>query len=359
VLTPTVVEAGLGSVLDRLNNTGEVAHEEDVGEFAILRRRDEGNTSPGGAEPADAPIFDYKMIDDDFMLAPVVASYLLGLLETPEGARYAEAFLNRPTLAGETYRDALLRNFRFVLDQAAPFAERPGVEHLIALHRCEVVGEWRDSTSGLGCGRIPYDVNAVLVPAALSAIARLADSGLLDAKGSQAAGLDRAAWMAEVWTKEVPPFFTVTVKPHKARNAVQDYAGEINVGPKLTLEALHSLPQEPLRFNAAALDACGKTIPVLNSDDGFALLFLDPPPEQVELSVRAMMRPFPAGLLTGVGLLVANAAFADPSLQPLFSKRHYHGAVVWSWQQAVLAAGLARQLQRDLPPATGDLLREA
>src|SRR5262249_28318791 len=28
----------------------------------------------------------------------------------------------------------------------------------------------------------------------------------------------------------------------------------------------------------------------------------------------------------------------------------YHGTVIWSWQQAVLAAGMARQLQRqDLP----------
>jgi hypothetical protein len=34
--------------------------------------------------------------------------------------------------------------------------------------------------------------------------------------------------------------------------------------------------------------------------------------------------------------------------------------VIWSWQQAVLAAGLVRQMQRtDLPPATHDLLRDA
>ncbi|MEQ8749303.1 MAG: hypothetical protein RIC52_05950, partial [Amphiplicatus sp.] len=30
-----------------------------------------------------------------------------------------------------------------------------------------------------------------------------------------------------------------------------------------------------------------------------------------------------------------------------FSNSHYHGAVVWSWQQALLASGLARQLQRE------------
>ena len=347
VLTPTVVEAGLGSVLDRLNNKGEVAHEEDIGEFAVMRRRAEGSDGAGGAGQEAAPILDYKMIDDDFMLAPVVAQYLSGT-----SANRAEAFLNRTTPAGETYRDALLRNFRFVLDQAAPFAERPTVEHLIALHAGEFAGKWRDSESGLGGGTIPYDVNAVFVPAALRAIARLADSYLLDAKKDQTVALDRAGRMAEVWTTEAPRVFSVSVTPDAARAAVRAYAGEVGVDPA---PALASLPREPIRFNAVSLNASGETVRVLNSDDGFALLFLDPPWEEVELSVRAMMRPFPDGLLTDAGLLVANAAFAEPSLQPLFSNQQYHGAVIWSWQQAVLAAGLARQMQRtDLPPATRD-----
>jgi hypothetical protein len=366
VLQPRVVEAGLGSVLNRLDENGEVAHEEDIGEFAILRRKAEEN--PGGAghackalhgteakasgtEPASAPICDYKMIDDDFMLAPAVASYLL---DTPEGARRAEAFLNQSTIDGEPYRDALLRNFEFVLDRAAPFAKRPDVKHLIALRSGESVGEWRDSEHGLGGGRIPYNVNAVFVPAALHAIARLADSGLLDAKGSQAAGLDRAAWLADIWTKEAPRFFTVSITSAAARNAVRAYAGAVGVDPK---DALASLPREPLRFNALSLHASGEPVPILNSDGGFALLFLDPPREEVERSVRAMMRPFPAGLLTDVGLLVANPAFADRPLQPKFNNQQYHGTVIWSWQQAVLAAGLARQLRRtDLPPVTRTLL---
>jgi glycogen debranching enzyme len=64
------------------------------------------------------------------------------------------------------------------------------------------------------------------------------------------------------------------------------------------------------------------------------------------------MRPFPAGLMTDVGMLVANPAFCPPSLQASFSRNAYHGTVVWSWQQALFAAGLARQLERtDLPTA--------
>jgi hypothetical protein len=124
--------------------------------------------------------------------------------------------------------------------------------------------------------------------------------------------------MAEVWTKEAPRVFTVSVTPDVARAAVRDYAGAVGVDPA---PALASLPQEPLRFNAVAVNESGETIPILNSDDGFTLLFLDPPQEEVEMSVRALMRPFPAGLLTDVGLLVANAAFADPSLRPRFSNQ--------------------------------------
>ena len=35
----------------------------------------------------------------------------------------------------------------------------------------------------------------------------------------------------------------------------------------------------------------------------------------------------------------------------MFTRHDYHGTVIWSWQQALFAAGLARQLERhDLPP---------
>ena len=71
VLTPAAVEAGLGAVLTRLSPQGEVAHEEDIGEFAIL------DHLRAGQSRSDAPVFDYKMIDGSFMLAPVAAEWLL------------------------------------------------------------------------------------------------------------------------------------------------------------------------------------------------------------------------------------------------------------------------------------------
>ena len=74
-----------------------------------------------------------------------------------------------------------------------------------------------------------------------------------------------------------------------------------------------------------------------------------------------LTRPFPAGLRTPVGMVVANPALTtNKKLRDMFTTGHYHGTVVWSWQQAMLAAGLARQLARtDLPPATKTALENA
>jgi hypothetical protein len=73
-----------------------------------------------------------------------------------------------------------------------------------------------------------------------------------------------------------------------------------------------------------------------------------------------LMRPFPAGLLTPVGVVVANPVYAAPAIQAKLSSSAYHGTVIWSWQQAVLAAGLQRQLRRpDLPPSSKAQMRAA
>jgi hypothetical protein len=108
------------------------------------------------------------------------------------------------------------------------------------------------------------------------------------------------------------------------------------------------------------LTADDKTVPVIHSDVGFELLFGQPTPSSLAQGITALMRPFPAGLLTPVGVVVANPVYATPAIQAKLTRSAYHGTVVWSWQQAVLAAGLRRQLQRsDLPPALKEPLRAA
>jgi hypothetical protein len=149
----------------------------------------------------------------------------------------------------------------------------------------------------------------------------------------------------------------VRVGRTQARAAIGAYARVAAVDAE---PALQALGKDGLRFRSIALDAGGRGIPVMHSDEAFALFLLDPDPAEVGRIASTLARPFPAGLMTGAGLLVANPAFASPDLQPEFGRNRYHGTVVWSWQQALLRAGLERQLaRRDLPPAVARRLENA
>lgn len=335
VLGPRAMEAALGSVLDRLAPGGDVAHEEEIGEWAALHRDDAGD---GPASPR----FDYAMIDDDFLLAPLAASYLL---DDAEGSARAERFLARRTPSGETYRARLLDNLGLVLRLAAPYAEAPDVRTLVALKPGRVAGEWRDSAGGLGGGRIPWNVNAVLVPAALMAAARLFAQLDHPTRARDAQRLARA------WTG-VGDRFAVTIAGEEARARVKAYAASIDLDARDALASLDGL--DALTFPALALDEHGAPIPVMHSDEGFALLYGEPPPRALEDAAARLLRPFPAGLRTPIGVVVANPALAPSSaLHAAFTTAHYHGTVIWSWQHAMLAAGLRRQQRRvDLPQRT-------
>jgi hypothetical protein len=338
VLRPAAVEAGLAAVLDRASDDGEVAHEEDIGEWAV--KENLAAHSPGDPR---TPRFDRKMIDGDFLLPAVLARYLL---DTDAGRARADAFLARRAPSGATYCDVARRNAARVLRLAAPFAERGTADALVALKPGVPVGNWRDSEDGLGGGRIPYDVNAVLVPAALEAIARLADARRLGGDASLGAG---ARPMAERWSRAAP-LFDVEIAEADARERIRAYAGEIGVDAAAALASIDG----PVRFPALSLDATLAPIAVMNSDVGFALFFGDPPPPVLDAMAHLVTRPFPAGLATPVGMVVANPALAQgAALRARFGKDAYHGTVVWSWQEALLAAGLRRQSARaDLPAPT-------
>ncbi|CAM4397998.1 hypothetical protein NONI108955_24935 [Nocardia ninae] len=351
VLAPEAIEAGIRSVLTRLGPEGQVAHEESLSEYAVLMNKRKSGTLSG------APIFDYNMVDENYLLAPVAAAHLL---DDPAGAERASAYLRAPldnstVLLGQ----ALVRNLRLVTSTTAAFADEPRYGNLIALQPGRDSGEWRDSGIGLGGGRYPYDVNAILAPAALEATARLLDHGVLDPflTADDRLELSFAGAAAKTWRAEAPRLFTVTRDAEQARAAVDSYAGKIGVTAQ---DALASIDNNPITFPAIALDANGAPIPITHSDDTFDLLFGAPPPEILDKQVSAMFRPFPLGLITEAGLVVANPVFADPALQSQFTNHDYHGTVVWSWVQAALASGLARQLDRtDLPQPVRDRLVSA
>lgn len=341
-LRPEPIEAGLGAVLERLNPGGEVAHEEDIGEFALIGR-------PG--HDARQPVLDYKMVDDDFMLAPVLAAYLL---DTPEGRARASDFLTRKAVSGASFGELVLRNLNFVAERAGPFAASPSFERLVPLHDGLTVGDWRDSQNGLGGdGRYSFSINAALVPAALEAGNRLLSSGLLREYGAQEAGLGEMAAMAKVWAKEAPALFAVSLTGGEAQAHMAEYAlGSGIAAPEPTAD--------DVRFMALALDAAGQAVPVMHSDIGFLLFFLKPDDATIQMALRQPVRQFPLGLMSDAGMMVANPAYAGADRAATFDNTRYHGTVIWSWQQGLLQAGVRCQLARgDLSASTRALLEEA
>ncbi|WP_176097831.1 hypothetical protein [Burkholderia cepacia] len=346
VLEPAAIEAGLSSVLSRLSADGKVAHEEGIGEFALVDNQKNG-------KPNDpTPTYDYKMIDSDYLLAPIAAAWLI---DDTRGQARAAAYLAQRGSDGQTNGARLVVNLLHVATTAQPFAQQPSVANLIHLRPGEIVGNWRDSTDGLGGGVYPYDVNAVLVPAALRAANAFLTRGLLDPylDAGQRATLANTANQAATWETQAPPLFQVSVPAALATADVSAYAPSAGV-------PAGAAPGAPLAFYALSLDQQGNPIPVMNSDGGFALLFGTPPDDQLQRIVADVTRPFPTGLVTDAGMLIANPAYASQALWPKFTSSAYHGTVIWSWQQAMWVAGLDRQLARqDLSAATRTLLAQA
>lgn len=82
-LSNEALEAGIGAVLERANSTGTLCHEETIGDYATLLNMLDNITST-------APQYDYKMIDTDMYLQPLLAQYFLN---SPNGTSRASSFL--------------------------------------------------------------------------------------------------------------------------------------------------------------------------------------------------------------------------------------------------------------------------
>jgi hypothetical protein len=339
------VEAAIGSVIERISRAdGSTCHEETLGDYATYQNLQNGVVST-------APLCDYKMIDTDYYLPVALKTYLV---DTDVGRTRADGFLaTKATFladnSGHSYSELALLTLERVMTQAAPFAAPGGQvkENLIHLKDNVPVGEWRDSNAGIGGGRIPYDVNAALVPAALRAIASLSRAGLFPEHPDWAETADK---YAKVWEDETLRFFEVTVKPEEAVQLVQTYVKESDFpGPDNTGNITSDVV-----FYAISLDGWSNqtVVRTMHSDDCFRLFLLNTTNQAqlttfVSQAADHILQPFPVGLATDAGLLIANPAFGgDPFYAETFTRTAYHGTVVWSWQMAMMAAGLEKQLSR-------------
>lgn len=385
VAGPPVLEAAYASVLARMSADGQVAHEEDIGNQATLRHMakfadlvDRGQHQEAVQEILNytVPVLDYKMIDDNFLLAPMVRDIIAlddkvmskeqkkSLLAGPKGARL----------------ELLAANLNYVLKLAS---EKGRKDSGIALADGEDVGNWRDSHTGLGGGRYPADVNAFLLQSALIAVGEmLADplfaelgmeqlvaSGKYPFLGSARARADWVDGLLRDWEETSKKYRLAMPLPH-VRSAVSkylDYLGpaarsyfdqlEVSEGCLLVdFAAGRCFPHDyadGLRFVALALDEDGRPVPVMHTDMVFALFDLPLPPNELEDHLRALTLPFPLGLMTLVGPVVANGAYtAAPEGWQSFGPDAYHGAVVWGWVLGMLELGVMKQ-RTHLDPKTG------
>ncbi|KAK4508256.1 hypothetical protein PRZ48_001994 [Zasmidium cellare] len=342
------IEAVIAAVLERLNKTsGVICHEETIGDYATFLNLQNNITGPEALRPGCT----YQMVDTDYYLAPLMENYFL---KTETGRNRREAFFaTKSTLdfgnMGLTYGDLALINAEAVVNNSAPFAQPNGqtMDNLIHLEEGQLVGEWRDSTYGIGGGRIPYDVNTALVPAALRSISALSAAGFFpDHPDWQ----QTAASYAQVWEDNTLSFFEVSVPVEEAKSLVDNYTRSAGYGfPSHSNEI-----DTDVVFHGLALDGNNDQplIRVMNTDDCFRHFLLNTTNATqltsfLNQTANNILSPFPVGLSTSVGLLVANPAYGDDPVYAVnWTNNAYHGTVVWSWQLAMMGAGLQRQLGR-------------
>ena len=339
------LEAGISALLERINKTdGSACHEETIGDYATFLNMQKDVVST-------KPLYDYKMIDTDYFVPIILANYFI---DNKVGRKRAKDFLKQkatvdPDNFGLTYADLALRNAEKIMNETAAFAAKGGQtqENLIHIKDGELVGEWRDSTYGIGGGRIPYDVNTAIVPAGLRAVAALAEAGFFSDHSDWA---ETATKHAKVWEDYTLDFFEITISKDEAQDLVNDYVKSNDFPFPSNAKKIES----DITFHGLALDGNNKQkiVRVMNTDDCFRHFLLNTTNDKqltafISQTADNILAPYPVGLSTDVGLLVANPAYGDNDVYSAnFSNSAYHGTVVWSWQLAMMAAGLERQLAR-------------
>lgn len=400
IWTPSMLEHVITGVIRKLSPTGEVSHEEALGGQAIrenaaeynrsiaeyLRENHENRTEEAEKHLARARSIlgslqsvreNYMMVDDDFQLPVVAASYIKRLDVSSERKR---AFVLDP--AGEEgipRLSMLLQNLRYVVDRAHPYVERPLPANLVGFPKLAddrwFSGSWRDSGPGYAGGRFAMDVNVVWVPKALESIgtvlAFVRSIGLTvddllsmapdvrDTKFEEylrdSGALDRAR---KTWSSAMSHFIMRldSAEVQRRIRAKLQWLPEAERRFWNGVLVEHHAGWKPIEFLALSLDSDGQPIPVASTDPA-TLLFLDDPGSSIRSSVIRLekmnvligvfLAPYPVGLFVeNLGPLVANDSYATRSVWEEFQKDEYHSPrVVWGREVNLLLLGLARHIR--------------
>src|SRR5438552_8699482 len=279
------------------------------------------------------------MVDDDFQL-PVVAGRYFANGKVPDARK--RAFVRR-------WDTALRKNLAYVAEGAAPYARDPVATNLVSCKHdpdgyCHP-GSWRDSRVGYAGGCFAFDVNVVWVPQALRAIGAV-DSAL---RAMGQPGIENTAEIAraaENW-RGTARHFMVAMAPADVEARVGAKLASLPAAERAHWEAVvtrSGFPSDTLRFPAVSLDSAGQPIPVMSTDPAMWLLLERQDDARESELLRPFLLPYPVGLfIDGLGLAVANDAYAAPAVWGMFERDLYHSPrVVWRREVSVLLAALAQ-----------------
>lgn len=350
----SAMEAVIGAALERINKTdGSVSHEETIGDYATFLNLQKNVTSTAAG-------FTYQMIDTDYYLPVLMDRYFKQSADRVGPLLETQAGLVNEENKGLTWGDLSYRLAQKIMNITAAFERDQTVANLIHLKDGENVGQWRDSNRGLGNGRIPFDVNCALVPAALSAIASLAATdGVFPKNEGTDTWATVAAKRAKVWEDKTLAFFAHETSVQDAGSLLDSYVSNNTYyhGPShsdsLAVYSNGSVHDYAISIRSSSDDSLVK---LTHTDTAFRNVLLNTTNDEqltafINSSSNAILRPFPAGLTTSVGAVVANPALSnDPELIANLTNAAYHGTVVWGWQLALVARGFETQLVRCVGP---------
>lgn len=347
----SALEAVIGAVLERINRTdGSVCHEETIGDYATFLNLQKGIVST-------APGFTYPMIDTDFFLPVLMQRYFdatPGRVKPLLSTKAGEVDVQNRNL---TWGNLSYINAQKIMNMTRAFEDEQAVKNLIQLKKGEMVGQWRDSSYGLANGRIPFDVNCALVPAALYAISKLSKvPGVYPNNSLTVEWAETAEKRAMIWEDNTLPLFEYNVTVDDATSRLEDYVDKNTFydGPTNSTSLSNYSSSGRLVDYALAINTTKNPdkIEITHTDTAFRLFLLNSTNNEqlttfLNATANAILRPFPAGLSTPYGIVVANPALAEnEEITAGFTNSAYHGTVVWSWQLALMAKGIERQLAR-------------
>ena len=282
----------------------------------------------------------------------------------------------------------MLRELALVSRMTAAYVESPVATNLVSFPQRDSThwqsASWRDSNEGYGGGRFAMDVNAIWAPHALEGmnviLGALRKAGLAPDSVLQAMREDTNAPLARYARDSTALRHAIDVWQGAARRflvRLDSSAVRARVNARLAsmpdvdrrhwtgVIAATRPDQDSLSFLALSLDARGNPIAVANTDPATRLFLLndasDTLHKDVLRDVRLFVRPYPVGLfIDRVGPVVANDAYAPPSIWPQFERDRYHGPrVVWGREVNLFLLGVMNQLAPARDSAFASELRRA